>query len=219
VAKLILRKKRSTDDQLSKTGASNWLRILRSPVATGIFGGLRPPKQSSKPSQIETWNTINKLCFGYFYNIKPPKQTQSPLLKSFWRRFWYFVRFVRKFLNIKQLSAWETPAWAEKCQSNWSETFVWSFVSIWFKLDYKQVFQFIRYFSGQHSDITNVKLQLSVPSCKISAVHHVYALSYKSRRYHCTFSSSDLQPHLKGSAILLHLLRYCMRMKLANLFD
>jgi len=30
------------------------------PVATGDFGGLSPPRQSSKSPQLEIWNTTNK---------------------------------------------------------------------------------------------------------------------------------------------------------------
>jgi len=32
----------------------------------GVFGGLRRPKQSSKPPQIETWNTKNQWSFCQF---------------------------------------------------------------------------------------------------------------------------------------------------------
>jgi len=35
-----------------------------SPVATGRIWWALPPKQSSKPPQIETWNTTNKWSFG-----------------------------------------------------------------------------------------------------------------------------------------------------------
>jgi len=34
------------------------------PSPQGGVGGLRPPKQSSKPPQIETWNTIYRWNFG-----------------------------------------------------------------------------------------------------------------------------------------------------------
>ena len=59
-----------------------------SPVATGVFGGLSPPKQSSKPPQIETWNAINQWSFCQFLECQvPPYKCKAPLLQTFWRRF------------------------------------------------------------------------------------------------------------------------------------
>ena len=61
----------------------------RSPVATG--GGLlgaKPPKQSSQPPQIETWDTINQWSFCQFLECQvPPHKRKAPLFKIFWRRF------------------------------------------------------------------------------------------------------------------------------------
>ena len=72
-----------------------WRPTLQSsPVVTGGFSGLSPPKQSSKPPQIERWSTINYWNFlsdlnvkHPWTNVKSPTQTQNPLLTTFWRRF------------------------------------------------------------------------------------------------------------------------------------
>jgi len=39
--------------------------------------GLAPPKQSTKPPQIEIWNTINQWSIHQFFNIKPPYRRLS----------------------------------------------------------------------------------------------------------------------------------------------
>jgi len=52
------------------------------PSPRGGFGWLSPPEQSSKPPQIEIWNTINQWNFCQIWmsspsyaNVKPPAQT------------------------------------------------------------------------------------------------------------------------------------------------
>jgi len=128
-----------------------------SPVDTGVdFGGLNPPKQSSKPPQIETWYTINKWSFGQFYNVNPPKQTQSPLqnckaplLENFWRRFWsggltgvvialwrtlfnngeVFMRISHWLLHNKRHRATTLPA-RMKANGNFSDASVERFYSV-----------------------------------------------------------------------------------------
>jgi len=54
--------------------------LAASPVATGE---LIPPKQSSKSSQIEIWNTINSEVCVKFRVSSTPVLTQIPPLKSF----------------------------------------------------------------------------------------------------------------------------------------
>jgi len=65
------------------------------PSPQGGFWGLSPPKQSSKSSQTETWNTKNQLGFCQFLECQatphkpkvPSQKRKAPLLKPFWRRF------------------------------------------------------------------------------------------------------------------------------------
>ena len=52
------------------TPIKSW--VNGSPVATRGFGGLIPPKQSSKPLQIEIWNTINQWSFRQFLECQAP---------------------------------------------------------------------------------------------------------------------------------------------------
>jgi len=56
--------KRTRNTSRSTAISGNAAGSTPSPVATGGFGGISPPKQSSKPPQIETLNTKNKLSFG-----------------------------------------------------------------------------------------------------------------------------------------------------------
>ena len=49
-----------------------------SPVAKRDFWVLSPPKQSSKPPQIETWHTINQLSFCQFLECQDPRRNAKP---------------------------------------------------------------------------------------------------------------------------------------------
>ena len=52
------------------------------PVATGGFGGLSTPKQSTKPLKLKHERLLHQWSFFHqFFNVKPS------LLKTFWRRF------------------------------------------------------------------------------------------------------------------------------------
>jgi len=44
--------------------------------------GLSPPKQCSKPPQIETWNTINQLSFVNSLSVKHPRTNPKPSRKN-----------------------------------------------------------------------------------------------------------------------------------------
>ena len=65
------------------------------PSPRGSFSGLSIPKQSTKPTQIETWNTINQCRFCQFLECQAPphkfkanpQKRKAPLLKTFWQRF------------------------------------------------------------------------------------------------------------------------------------
>jgi len=69
--------------------------IVPVPSPRGGFGGLIPPKQSSKRPQIETWNTKWLVECLSNLNVKPPlherkaspHKHKAPLLTTFWRRF------------------------------------------------------------------------------------------------------------------------------------
>jgi len=66
----------------------------------GGFGGLRPPKQSSKPTP--NWNMKhNKLVdFLSNLNIKPPRHKRKTFhLTTFWRRFWSFYRKINSYVD------------------------------------------------------------------------------------------------------------------------
>ena len=77
-----------------------------SPVAMRAFGEVSPTKQSSKPTQIEIWNTINQWSFIKFSNVKPPCTDVTPPLKSFWR--WFLLSdslcFHSYFLMIQNMA-------------------------------------------------------------------------------------------------------------------
>jgi len=63
---------------------SAWLAILQSRRhGPGGFYGFSPAKETSKPSQTETWNTMNQWSFCQFLNVNSPAQTQSPLVENF----------------------------------------------------------------------------------------------------------------------------------------
>ena len=52
------------------------------PFATGGFGGLSTPKQSTKPLKLKHERLLHQWSFFHqFFNVKPS------LLKTFWRRF------------------------------------------------------------------------------------------------------------------------------------
>ena len=61
--------------------------LQTSPVATGEFARLSSPKHSTKPSQIEIWNTISQCIFIKFWCQALPHKRKAPLLTTIWRRF------------------------------------------------------------------------------------------------------------------------------------
>ena len=64
-----------------------------SPVATGVFGGLNPPKQCSNPPPNWNMKTINKCSFVNFYNVKAStgKQKTYSNHNFGWYSPWYHV--------------------------------------------------------------------------------------------------------------------------------
>ena len=56
------------------------------------FYALPSPRGGLAP-QIETWHTINQLGFCQFLECQvPPQKRKTPLLKTFWRRFWFYTK-------------------------------------------------------------------------------------------------------------------------------
>ena len=66
---------------------STWQKITRiaatsNPVSPRRHGGHSPPKQSFKPPQIETWNTINQIEILVIFRVsRPSQQRKAALLK------------------------------------------------------------------------------------------------------------------------------------------
>ena len=66
-----------------RCGFTIGLKRFKPRASPDVTGGLPPPKQSSKPHQIETWNTVNQWSFCQLLNVTPPAQTQSPPTENF----------------------------------------------------------------------------------------------------------------------------------------
>jgi len=93
-------------------------RLKQSRPHGGALVGLAPPKQSSKPSQIETWNIINRWNFGEFYNVKSPAQTQSPPIEN-------FLATVLGWNNVFFFLQWTAPIAHSFCEScTWDHLYI-----------------------------------------------------------------------------------------------
>jgi len=57
---------------------ASWSFATQSHRHGGALVCLAPPKQSSKPPQIEIWSTIKQWCFFKFQNVKPHRTYVKP---------------------------------------------------------------------------------------------------------------------------------------------
>jgi len=60
--------------------------VKRSPVATGVFGGLCTLNKALSPHKLKR-ETLSGVLVNFIMS-RPPEEQQIPLLKAFWRRFW-----------------------------------------------------------------------------------------------------------------------------------